>query len=85
MAKKTIQVEGTDITIIIPESKIDDYFSMTDIAKRFNEENPAMLIVNWMRNKDTLEFLGEWEKLNNANFNLIEFDKVKQESGLNRF
>ncbi len=44
-----------------------------------------MLIVNWMRCKNGLGFLGLWEELNNPNFNLIEFDKVKQESGLDRF
>ena len=43
------------------------------------------LIVNWFRNKDTIEFLGVWEKLHNPNFNLVEFDKIKSEAGSNRF
>ena len=85
MAKKIIQVEGSDITIILPDAINDDYFSLTDIAKRFNEENPAALIASWMKNKDTIEFLGVWEKLNNSNFNLIQLEEVKKEAGFNRF
>ena len=85
MAKKTIQVEGSDITIILPNAKTDDYFSITDIAKRFNVDAPADLISNWIRNKDTLEFLGVWEKLYNPDFNLVQFEEVKKEAGFNRF
>jgi hypothetical protein len=85
MAKKIIQVEGSDITIILPNAKNDDYFSLTDIAKRFNEDNPTGLIASWMKNKDTIEFLGVWEKLNNPNFNLIQLEEVKKEAGFNRF
>jgi len=48
-------------------------------------ENPAGIVINWMRNKDTIEFLGTWETLHNPTFNLIEFDKVKSEAGTNRF
>jgi KilA-N domain len=84
MAKKTITVEGSDVTILL-DNEQHDFFSITDIAKKFNQENPSVLIINWMRTKDTLEFLGVWEKLNNPHFNLIEFDKVKQEAGYNRF
>ena len=63
----------------------DDFFSLTDIARKFNQDNPSVLIVNWLRNKDTIEFLGVWEQLHNPNFNLIEFDKIKNEAGFNRF
>ena len=84
MAKKiTLTVQETDIAIL--SDKEHDFFSLTDIAKRVNKENPAVIVVNWMRNKDTIEFLGAWEMLYNPNFNLIEFDKVKSEVGTNRF
>ena len=84
MAKKTITVEGNTISILAAKGQ-EDYISLTDLAKKFNNENPSALIINWMRNKDTIEFLGVWEKLNNNAFNLIEFDKVKSEAGTNRF
>ena len=84
MAKKaTITVQDTDVSVLIGNEQ--DYFSLTDIAKRVNEENPAGIVINWLRLKDTIEFLGTWEILHNPNFNLIEFDKVKSEAGTNRF
>ena len=84
MAKKaTINVQDTDISVLIGNDQ--DYFSLTDIAKRVNEENPAGIVINWLRLKDTIEFLGTWEILHNPDFNLIEFDKVKSEAGTNRF
>ena len=84
MAKKiTLTVQETDIAIL--SDKDQDFFSLTDIAKRVNADNPAVIVVNWMRTKDTIEFLGAWEILYNPNFNLIEFDKVKSEAGTNRF
>ena len=67
MAKQTITVEGSDITILTVKNS-SEYFSITDIARKFNEENPSGLIVNWLRNKDTIEFLGVWEKLYNTDF-----------------
>lgn len=85
MAKKTIQVEGSDITILLRDANADDYISLTDIAKRFNEESPADLIASWMKNKDTIEFLGVWEKLYNPHFNLLQLEEVKKEAGFNRF
>jgi hypothetical protein len=78
----TISVQGTEIRLYNLQK--EDFISLTDIAKRFNE-NPSFLIVNWLRNKDTLEFLSVWEKLHNPDFNLIEFDKIKKEAGHNRF
>ncbi len=84
MANRTIQVDGSDITIIL-NPKTDDYFSLTDIAKKFNQDAPADLIASWMRNKDTIEFLGVWEKLYNPDFNLGQLEEVKKEAGFNRF
>lgn len=84
MAKgKSLIIQGVDIQI--QSQKEQDYLSLTDIAKKFNAENPSMLITNWMRGRDTIEFLGVWEQMYNQDFNLIEFDRIRNESGVNRF
>ena len=83
MAKKTIlTVQDTEISIL--SQKDQDYFSLTDIAKRVNERSD-MVISNWLRNRNTIEFLGVWEQLNNPDFNPIEFDGIKSQAGLNSF
>ncbi len=58
---------------------------MTDIAKYRNADDPRFVIQNWMRNRNTIEFLGVWEKLHNSEFNRVQFEAVKNEAGLNRF
>lgn len=58
---------------------------MTDIAKYRNEDDPRFVIQNWMRNRNTIEFLGVWEELHNPNFNRVQFEAVRNEAGLNRF
>lgn len=63
----------------------DDYISLTDIAKYKNQESPDDVIKNWMRNKNTLDFLGIWERINNPNFKPVEFDGFKNEAGYNSF
>ena len=55
------------------------------MAQGFNSENANSLIVNWMRNRNTIEFLGVWEQLHNPDFNSIEFDRIRSEAGLNTF
>lgn len=62
-----------------------DYICITDIAKQKNLEAPNGVISNWMRNRNTIEFLGIWESLYNPNFNPIEFEGFKKEAGLNAF
>ena len=62
----------------------DDYICITDIA-RYRSDEPKMVIQNWMRNRNTLEFLGVWESLHNPNFKGIEFDAFKSQAGLNSF
>lgn len=62
-----------------------DYICITDIAKQKNGEDPNGVIGNWMRNRNTIEFLGIWESLYNPNFNPIEFEGFKKEAGLNAF
>lgn len=81
--KKTIHVQETDISVLLENEQ--DYFSLTDIAKRVNPVQPADLIANWMKNRDTIELLEIWEKLHNPNFNLLQLEEVKKEVGFNRF
>lgn len=73
-----IIVQGHNISFM----KDTDYISLTDIAKKFWD---LKLIDNWLRNKNTVEFLGVWEKLNNPDFNSLEFEGIMMQSGLNRF
>lgn len=81
MSKKSIQVQGHDISVLItPHS--EDYISLTDMVRGAEGEDH---IRNWMRNKNTIEFLGIWEQLNNPNFKGVEFDTFLREAGLNRF
>ena len=85
----------TDIVkteIIVKENKIGimrigsiNYISLTDLARYKDKERTDYIIQNWMRNTNTILFLGTWEYLNNPNFNSIEFDGFKNESGTNAF
>ena len=81
MAK--ITVKGSDVTII----KIDDvdYISITDIAKIKNPDDANGVIANWMRTRNTIEYLGIWEHLYNPNFKPLEFEGFKNEAGANAF
>jgi hypothetical protein len=81
--KATVSVKGTVITVMVHRE--DDYISLTDIARHKDPERTDYLISNWLRNRNTLEFLGTWEALNNPRFNPIEFDGIKKSSGLNSF
>jgi len=83
MAKnKKISVKGTHITV--SQVNEQDFISLTDIAKS-KSDNPSAVIANWMRNRNTIEFLGIWESLYNPDFNPLEFEGVKKEAGLNAF
>ena len=82
--KDTIEAQGFSIQIYTEDFK-NDYISLTDIAKYRNNDDPRFVIQNWMRNRNTLEFIGLWEALNNENFNRVQFDMFKSEAGLNRF
>ena len=62
-----------------------DYICLTDIARYKDSERTDYLISNWLRNRNTIEFLGIWEQINNPAFNPIEFDGIKKDSGLNSF
>lgn len=63
----------------------DDYICITDIARYKNEAATDDLIRNWLRNRNTVEFLGIWEQINNPGFNPVEFDGIKKLAGLNSF
>lgn len=78
MAK--IKVQNSDITIIIFDDK--DYISLTDMVR--NIENGLSLIEKWLRNKNTIEFIGIWEEMYNPHFNSPEFEGIKNEAGLKR-
>jgi hypothetical protein len=81
MAK--IKVLNQDVTLYAVRE--EDYISLTDIARYKNAERTDDLIRNWLRNRNTLEFLGIWEHLNNPGFNPVEFDGIKKQAGLNSF
>ena len=84
VTKEQISAKGFAIQIYTEDFK-NDYISLTDIAKYKNNDDPRFVIQNWMRNRNTLEFIGLWEVLNNENFNRVQFDTYRNEAGLNRF
>ena len=81
--KEIVRVGGIDISI----QNIDShkYISLTDIAKKKNSEEPRFVIINWLRNRNSIEFLGIWEKIHNPEFNRVGFDTVRMQAGLNAF
>jgi hypothetical protein len=82
MAKnKNIDVKGSQISILVQNEV--DYISLTDMTGSFKEGSG--LIGKWITNKNTLEYLGIWEKINNPDFNYPEFGVIEQEAGVNRF
>jgi len=80
MAK--ITVKDTSVTIISVNE--NDYINLTDIAK-YKSNDPTAVIGNWLRNRNTIEYLGIWESLYNPNFKPLEFEGFKKEAGLNAF
>jgi len=83
MAKgRKIEVQGAEITIV--NNQEQDYISLTDIAK-YKTDDTSAVIGNWMRNRNTIEFLGIWESLYNPDFKPLEFEGFKKQSGLNAF
>ncbi len=81
--KETLHAKGLDISIYTEDFQ-NEFISLTDIA-RYKSDEPNDVIKNWMRNRDTIEFLGLWERLYNADFKPVEFDGFKKEAGLNVF
>lgn len=85
MAKKNTSIEVRGTPIKIQAVGPHDYICLTDIAKSKNPEHPDDLIRNWLRNRNSLELLGIWEHLHNPDFNPVEFDGIRKQSGLNSF
>ncbi len=80
----TIEAKGIQIRATL-DSNGNDYISITDIARFHDPDNPRYVIQNWLRNRNTLEFLGVWEKLHNPQFCQSAFDNLMEQAGLNRF
>jgi hypothetical protein len=87
MAKKpvndTIHAKGIDI-MVYTEDFQNEFISLTDIA-RYKSEEPKDVVKNWMRSKDTIDFLGLWERLHNNKFKGVEFDSFRRQAGSNAF
>ena len=83
MKKEFIHAQGFDIGIYTTDYE-NEFISLTDIAK-YKSDSPNDVIKNWMRNRETLEFLGLWERLHNADFKPVEFDGFRKEAGLHAF
>ncbi len=84
MKKEQISAKGFSIQVYTEDYK-NDYISLTDIAKYKNKEEPNVVVANWMRNYNTIEYLGIWEQLNNPEFNPLEFEGYLKEAGSNAF
>jgi hypothetical protein len=81
MSTKTIQVQGSEIKLLVENDS--DFISLTDLTQNF--EGGSGLIEKWLRNRNTVEFLGMWEKLYNPKFNEIQFQELASQAGLNTF
>lgn len=81
-AVETITALGVSINVVSRGE--DDYISLTDIA-RYKSDAPDDVIKNWLRNRNTIEYLGVWETLNNPDFKPVEFDGFRQQAGMNSF
>jgi len=80
--KTTIVVHGAEITVTSTGFDDNDYISLTDMLKA---KDGDFFISDWLRNRNTLEFLGVWEKMYNPNFNYGEFATIKSQAGLNSY
>lgn len=83
IVKDVLKAKGIDISIYTKDFE-NEFISLTDIAK-YKSDNPNDVIKNWMRNRDTIEFLGLWERLHNADFKPVEFEGFKIQAGSNAF
>jgi hypothetical protein len=79
--KSTIEVQGSAIAILSQPG--GDYISLTDMVRHF--DGGGALIEQWLKNKDTVLFLGVWERINNPGFNSLEFEGIRNEAGRNSF
>ena len=84
IVREIIHAKGIDIGIYTKDFE-NEYISLTDIAKYRNDNDPRFVIQNWMRNRNTVEFLAVWEELHNPDFKPLEFEGFRKEAGLNAF
>ena len=82
---KVQEINVKDTTIRTMKEGDSDYFCITDIARQKNPLEPKDVVKNWMRLKNTIEYLGMWEMLNNPNFKGVEFDPLLMQAGSNAF
>lgn len=85
MSKANRQIEVLDTSVKVTRMQDADFISLTDIARHRDAERSDDLIRNWVRNRNTLEFLGIWERIHNPDFNSVEFDGFRMQAGLNSF
>lgn len=84
MKNRVIEVQNVQISI--SKQDLQEYICITDIAKaKSGESRSADVVKNWLRNRNTLEFLGTWEMMYNPEFKVVEFDHFKAEAGLHTF
>lgn len=84
MKKKNIVIDGNQISLIMNQNN-NDYISLTDMAKFKDRELTGIVIANWLSTKYTVQFIGAWEKMYNPNFNVMEFNNIKNEAGSNGY
>ncbi len=88
MAKKTCTITVNDRPIaVVTDANRNNYICLTDMiqANEPDAERTGMILQNWMRRKDTIEYIGFWETLSNPGFNVREFEYIRNEAGTNRF
>ncbi|MBQ0029777.1 MAG: KilA-N domain-containing protein [Bacteroidales bacterium] len=85
MVKKVANIQVKDTLIRTMQQNGIDYVCITDIARQKNADEPKDVVKNWMRLKNTIEYMGLWEKLNNPQFKGDGFDPLSQEAGSNAF
>ena len=78
---KKIIANGTEISVLLQGNE-NDYICLTDMARYKDKQRTDYIIQNWLRSRSTIEYLGVWEQLHNPNFNSIEFDAFRNQSGL---
>jgi hypothetical protein len=85
MTAKNRQVTVLDTAVRVSQIQDEDYICLTDIARHRESDRTDDLIRNWLRNRNTVEFLGVWERIHNPEFNPVEFDGIRLQAGLNSF
>jgi len=85
VSRKHRKIEVLDTPVKVSRIDEEDFISLTDIARHRHADRGDYIIQNWLRNRNTIEFLGIWEQLNNPVFNSIEFDGIRKQAGLNSF